>query len=388
MDFSSERSMLHSMQPKAESVSSSAPTDFAGLLAALAAPAPSRAAAWKSEVSAEDFASVSYEKALRTPRKSESSQEDTPQQQPRRAVRPVVRRAAPEPVTETDSAADVHAALRQAIAALGQKTSPATGAGAVHSDYVYEEPAERKQWIQRPLAGPLAPEPDPEPIPPPAETQSPAERLRTILAQKIAEQRAEQKAAERPQRPSIHAQPVQRIAPKVEEPAPVASRVRRVAARPQTAARMAQTPIAPPSFAGTIESVLNPEIEPPVWQPEARPASRVARPMSNALATRNPAAVKNASITIRMSNDDCDQLRQRAAEADMSVSAYLRSCAFEMESLRAQVKEAVAQMRLQAPAPAYAPENPAAITVARPQAERTGWFTRLRSMLFGAPLPA
>lgn len=382
--------MLHSMQPKAESVSSSAPTDFAGLLAALTAPAPTRSTAWSGATSAEEFASVSYEKALRTPRKSDSSQEDAPNQS-RRAQRPVTRRAAPEPapVAETDSAADVHAALRQAIAALGQKTSPATGAHAVHSDYIYEEePNERKQWIQRPLAGPLAPEPEPEPVPPPAETQSPAERLRTILAQKIAEQRAEQKAAERPQRPSIHAQPVQRVVPKVEEPAPAAPRVRRVAARPQTAARMAQPPIAPPSFAGTIESVLNPEIEPPSWQPQARPASRAARPTGSALATRNPAAVKNASITIRMSNDDCDQLRQRAAEADMSVSAYLRSCAFEMESLRAQVKEAVAQMRLQAPAPAYAPENPAAIAVARPQAERTGWFSRLRSFLFGAPLPA
>jgi hypothetical protein len=38
-------------------------------------------------------------------------------------------------------------------------------------------------------------------------------------------------------------------------------------------------------------------------------------------------------------------LRKRSAEAGITVSAYLRSCAFEVETLRAQVKDAVAQMR-------------------------------------------
>lgn len=54
---------------------------------------------------------------------------------------------------------------------------------------------------------------------------------------------------------------------------------------------------------------------------------------------------KRASVTVRMSEAECAQLRQRAAEAGMTVSAYLRSCAFEVETLRAQVKQVVAEMR-------------------------------------------
>jgi predicted DNA binding CopG/RHH family protein len=52
-----------------------------------------------------------------------------------------------------------------------------------------------------------------------------------------------------------------------------------------------------------------------------------------------------ASVTIRLSKGECERLHKRAAEAGLTVSAYLRSCTFEVETLRAQVKEAVAQMR-------------------------------------------
>jgi hypothetical protein len=55
--------------------------------------------------------------------------------------------------------------------------------------------------------------------------------------------------------------------------------------------------------------------------------------------------LKSASITIRLSRAECAQLRKRAAEAGLTVSAYLRSCTFEAEALRAQVKDALAQMR-------------------------------------------
>jgi hypothetical protein len=55
--------------------------------------------------------------------------------------------------------------------------------------------------------------------------------------------------------------------------------------------------------------------------------------------------LKDASITIRMSQAECAQLHRRAAEAGLTVSAYLRSCTFEAESLRAMVKDAMAQLR-------------------------------------------
>jgi hypothetical protein len=54
---------------------------------------------------------------------------------------------------------------------------------------------------------------------------------------------------------------------------------------------------------------------------------------------------KTASITIRLTQTEDAQLHERAAAARLSVSAYLRSCIFEAESLRAQVKEALSQMK-------------------------------------------
>jgi hypothetical protein len=49
-----------------------------------------------------------------------------------------------------------------------------------------------------------------------------------------------------------------------------------------------------------------------------------------------------------MSKAECAQLHKRAAEAGLTVSAYLRSCTFEAESLRAMVKDALAQLRSEA----------------------------------------
>lgn len=54
---------------------------------------------------------------------------------------------------------------------------------------------------------------------------------------------------------------------------------------------------------------------------------------------------KCASVTVRLTAEENDRMRIRAAEADLTISAYLRSCAFEMESMRVQVKEALARMR-------------------------------------------
>lgn len=55
--------------------------------------------------------------------------------------------------------------------------------------------------------------------------------------------------------------------------------------------------------------------------------------------------LRSASVTIRLSHAERAQLHERAAAAGMTISAYLRSCIFEVESLRAQVKQTVAEMR-------------------------------------------
>jgi hypothetical protein len=54
---------------------------------------------------------------------------------------------------------------------------------------------------------------------------------------------------------------------------------------------------------------------------------------------------KRASITLRLSETECAQLRRRANDAGLTVSGYLRSCTLEAEVLRAQVKEALAKLR-------------------------------------------
>lgn len=86
-----------------------------------------------------------------------------------------------------------------------------------------------------------------------------------------------------------------------------------------------------------------------------------------------PKSLKTASITIRLSEPECVQLRQRAAEAGLTVSAYLRSCTLDVESLRAQVKETLAEMCNSKPA----------VPPQETTAERAGWFAsillRLRS---------
>jgi predicted DNA binding CopG/RHH family protein len=94
-------------------------------------------------------------------------------------------------------------------------------------------------------------------------------------------------------------------------------------------------------------------------RPLAEEMSRIGQLAAAELETRRAAYVpveavvaaplantKAASITLRMSNDESKILRKRAVAAGISVSAYIRSCIFEAEELRAQVKNALAEIRL------------------------------------------
>lgn len=93
---------------------------------------------------------------------------------------------------------------------------------------------------------------------------------------------------------------------------------------------------------------------------ETTPASSTAAAPAAAGSAATPAtALKRASITIRLSESECSLVHQRAAEAGLTVSAYLRSCTLEVESLRAQVKEMLAQLS-HAAAASRAPEAPSA----------------------------
>ena len=112
----------------------------------------------------------------------------------------------------------------------------------------------------------------------------------------------------------------------------------------------------------------------------AHPATATARTPQNhhlreRAANSSPATAaleenrKRASVTLRMSRGEFAQLQGRAAEAGLTVSAYVRSCTFEAEALRAQVKEALARLQPVKPAGADAPAP------AKPS--RFGWMQRL-----------
>jgi hypothetical protein len=86
----------------------------------------------------------------------------------------------------------------------------------------------------------------------------------------------------------------------------------------------------------------------------------------------SPAAIQIADsrrcrTTIRLTAAENELLHTRAAESGLAVSAYIRSCVLEVESLRAQVKQMMTEMRstpacAQAWRPAYsvtAPQTPA-----------------------------
>jgi len=98
---------------------------------------------------------------------------------------------------------------------------------------------------------------------------------------------------------------------------------------------------------------------PPAPSPELERAARARNAMEQRL--------KRASVTVRLSQAESAQLRTRAGEAGLTVSAYLRSCTFEAETLRAQVKEALAELK----AASVRPVEPA------PVPARRSWLRRL-----------
>jgi hypothetical protein len=54
---------------------------------------------------------------------------------------------------------------------------------------------------------------------------------------------------------------------------------------------------------------------------------------------------KSVWLTLRVTTSEQSLIQARAAEAELSVSAYLRQCAFEVETLREQVQRALLDMR-------------------------------------------
>jgi len=96
------------------------------------------------------------------------------------------------------------------------------------------------------------------------------------------------------------------------------------------------------SYAETVIPKMARPVEPP-------PLHFVARPEPELDEWKAPKRnLRTVSITIRLNKAECAMVHQRATEAGLTVSAYLRSCTLEADSLRAMVKNTLAKMRTEA----------------------------------------
>ncbi len=87
------------------------------------------------------------------------------------------------------------------------------------------------------------------------------------------------------------------------------------------------------------------------WRPEvlvAAPEVPVGKRPNFSPAASDKKIRKSASVTLRMTQEEYVQLQQRATAAGLTISAYVRSCVFEAEALRAQVKQALAHFSVAA----------------------------------------
>jgi len=103
----------------------------------------------------------------------------------------------------------------------------------------------------------------------------------------------------------------------------------------------------------------------------AADSETVSADTSETVTLENGPGLRSTSVTIRLSSAESARLHQRAAEAGVTVSAYLRSCTFEADALRAQVKAALAELR------AAKPMERHATTAAPVRQSWFGWMVRL-----------
>ncbi len=93
--------------------------------------------------------------------------------------------------------------------------------------------------------------------------------------------------------------------------------------------------------------------------PSAAELSVTARKATSLQVQEQILDFKRMTVSVRLSEQESELLRLRAAESGLSVSAYMRSCVLEADHLRSQVKQALAQMRSRTapPEPARLPAS-------------------------------
>jgi len=88
--------------------------------------------------------------------------------------------------------------------------------------------------------------------------------------------------------------------------------------------------------------------------------------------------LKRCTISVRLNQEESEILRLRAAESGMTVSSYLRSCVLEADQLRAQVKQALAELR------ARAADKDVAVDVGQMQHAKNGLWGKFTAFLGSA----
>ncbi len=107
--------------------------------------------------------------------------------------------------------------------------------------------------------------------------------------------------------------------------------------------------------------------------------AQTIQPTDAIVAAQPSEAARQVAISIRLAPAERALLRTRAAESGITVSAYMRQCALEVEQLRAEVKQTLAALQQQAATPAAAPEPS--------PTQKPGPFTRLMRRLLPASSP-
>jgi hypothetical protein len=128
-----------------------------------------------------------------------------------------------------------------------------------------------------------------------------------------------------------------------------------------------------PAFGAVLAEALPAESDP---NPDLGPLSLVW--------PAPPKSERQVSMTLRVAASEQALIKARAAEAGLSVSAYLRQCALEVEKLRAQVHHTLAILE-QKSEQRWEPSPARRLTSGPPAAPPGGFFARVGQLLFGSP---
>ena len=110
-----------------------------------------------------------------------------------------------------------------------------------------------------------------------------------------------------------------------------------------------------------------------------RPQKKSALAPAKASSELQPPSNRVVSLSVRLAAEECALVRSRAAEARLSVSAYLRQCVLDVDAMRIFVEKISAELRANAAAGTSSPHpvvEPAQLPAPAPHHARPGLVGR------------